>query len=304
MAVRLWGRCKNGKSLAHLLSAPLQRENKLNENDELNDAISHSQEVAQLLEDLRLARASDSVISVDLARAEAVVADLNAQRGRLAAQLRDCEEALAASGDLPSGAFPQEASIADVDRRIRVARSRVELIGGRVADSRANIDSLKKALGGALGQFVRRRLSEVRARYRATALALRDIYAEQLAWCEVAARAGVKVPAPAMALVADAEPIDNKRELLDGRDMVRSDAEWQKFSGPLYARLSALRTEVSAAIGETKPPQSKPTPAAVEPAPVHRLGDPETRAMVFSQQASHGAASPAPAGADLEEHGL
>ena len=67
----------------------------------------------------------------------------------------------------------------------------------------------------------------------------------------------MKVPGPDIALIADSEPIDNRRELLDSRDMRRPDI-WRKFSGPLSVRLIALHAEVIAAIGETKARASRP----------------------------------------------
>ena len=254
MAVQLWA------ALQRVVTSPISSAPPIRENNTLNDndgTITHSPEVLQLLGELRGARESDAVIAADLAQAEAVMADLTAQRGRLQGQLSASEQALASSGALPEGPFPEESAISDVDRRIRVAKSRVSLISGNLAESRANVERSQKSLRGAFGQFITGRLTEVRARYRATALALRDIYAEQMAWDATAFVAQVKVPGPDIALIADSEPIDNRRELLDSRDMRRPDI-WRKFSGPLSVRLIALHAEVIAAIGETKARASRP----------------------------------------------
>jgi hypothetical protein len=205
--------------------------------------------------DLRRARESDAAIAADLAQAESVLAGLAAERGRLEGQLRASEQALAATGALPDGPFAEEHGIQDVDCRIRVAQSRVKLIGGKLADSRANLNSLKGSLGGAFGQFVTTNLAEVRARYRAVALALRNIYCEQFPWLQAAQLAGVKVPPADVALIADPEHIGGERVLLDSRDIGLLAAAWKKFSGPLHVRLTALHAEVTAAIGETKAPR-------------------------------------------------
>src|ERR1700691_396903 len=216
--------------------------------------ITHSPEVLQLLESLRLARESDNVIAADLAQAKSVLAELGAERGRLEGQLRDSEAALASTGALPEGPFAEEHIIQDMDRRIRVAKSRVQLIGAKLAKSRGDIGGLENGLHGAFGHFITASLAEVRARYRVAALALRDIYAEQLPWLHAAQLDGVKVPAADVALVADPEHTGNDRVLLDSRDMARSDAR-QQFSGPLHARLTALHAEVAAAIGGAESPR-------------------------------------------------
>src|ERR1039458_3523978 len=267
MAVKFWAALQPRVTVTSpvSLAPPIREENTLNDNDDGN--IAHSPAVLELLDELRGARESDAVIAADLGQGESVMADLAAQRGRLEGQLRASEEALAASAALPEGPFSEEHEIHDVDRRIRVAKSRVSLLSARVAESRANIERLRKSLRGAFGQFITGRLTEVRARYRAAALALRDIYVEQMAWCETAFVAQVQVPGPDVAVIADSEPIDNRRELLDSRDMRRPNV-WRKFSGPLSVRLTALHADVTAAIGETKAPRgSTPATASRAPAP-------------------------------------
>lgn len=259
---------------------PIQEGKALND----NGTIAHSPEVLQFMEELRLARESDAATAADLTQAESVISDLTAERGRLAASLRASEEALALSGALPEGEFPEERPIAHIDRRIRVAKSRVQLISGKAAESRANIERLKKGLRGAFGVFVTSQLAEVRARFRATALSLREIYSEQFPWIALANLAGIKVPGADVAVIADPEYTDKRRELLDSRDYGRSDRPWQSFK-PLQARLAELHAEVTAAIGET--PKSKPAPAA-KPAPQrsYSMSDPEVWPLVFGPGAA------------------
>jgi hypothetical protein len=260
------------------------REGKFNDNNE--GTITHSPECLQLIKDLRQARESDAAIAADLAQAKSVLAGLAAERGRLEGQLRASEEVLASSGALPDGPFAAEHGIQDVDRRIRVAKARVQLIGGKLADSRANINSLKSSLGGAFGQFVTTNLAEVRARYRTAALALRNIYCEQFPWLQAAQLAGVKVRYADVAVIADPEHIGDERVLLDSRDMARSDAAWQKVSGPLHVRLTALHAEVAAAIGEPKAPREEAPAKAAPPTTPARTSDchsPDALAMVLEQ---------------------
>jgi len=297
---------------------PIQEDRALNDND---GTIAHSPEVLQFMKELRLAHELDAAIASDLGAAESVMSDLTAERGRLAAQLRASEEALALSGALPEGEFPEERPIADIDRRIRVAKSRVQLISGKAAESRANIERLKKGLRGAFGAFVTSQLAEVRERYRATALSLREIYGEQFPWLALAGLAGIKVPGPDIVLIADPEYVDKRRVLLDSRDYAGSDRAWQR-SKPLQARLTELHAEVTAAVGET--PKSKPAVPAAKPAPQrsYSVRDPEVWPLVFGPGAASRdvfpeiqvsppptATQPAPGGGgaglpDLGEHGI
>lgn len=270
-----------------------------------NNEVTHSVEVSELLEELRGAREADAVTAADLGQAESVLSGLTAQRGRLEGQLRAGEEALALSGAMPAGPFPEEQDILDTNRRIRVAKARVQLIGGKLAESRANIERLEKRLRSAWGEFITSRLAEVRARYRTTALALRHIYAEQMPWLHCAQLARVKVPAADVALIADPEATGGKNGLLDSREYAQSDAAWLKLTGSLHSRLTALHAQVTAAIGETKAQrEARPAPA---PTRTFGPGSLETLAIVMEGRGAATGASPAEAGSplpDLAERGL
>jgi len=269
----LWAALQNGPSLPVSLAPPTQ-ENKLN--DDNDGTITHSPEVVRLLEELRLAQESNESIAADMAQAEGVLADLKAERGALQGQLTKSEAALASSGALPEGAFPEEARIADVDRRIRVANSRVQLIGVKATESRANINRLKSGLRTAFREFITAQLAEVRERYRAAALVLREIYIEQTPWIACAFVEKVKVPGAGALVIADPEFTDKRRELFDSRFYAAS-GEARKVS-PLQVQLTTLHAEVLAAIGETKAQSSKPAPAKAAPdaSQVHGPEDFET----------------------------
>ena len=251
-AVKLWAAIRGVKRRAAVpVSAgsaqPTQEEKHLNET-----IITHSPEVRALLDKLRQARESGAVIAADLAQAESVIAGLTVERGRLKSQLRASEKELASSGALPDGPFPEESEIHDVNRQIRVAHSRVQSIAEKAAENRADIDQLKRSLSGAFDQFIADQLTGVRARYRAAALVLRDIYAEQMAWLNCP-HPSVAVQDADVAIIFDSEGRPawgsrpaRDRTLLDSRNMVQR-GQWEKHSGALYAQVMALRKEVIAA---------------------------------------------------------
>jgi hypothetical protein len=264
------------------------------------ETITHSPEVLELISSLRLARESEAATAADLAQAESVLSDLTAERCRLEGQLRASEEALALSGAMPEGPFSEEGDLLDIDRRIRVAKARVQLIGGKLAGSRANIGRLEESIRGAFSQFITSRLTEVRARYRAAALTLRDIYLEQMPWLHCAQLAGVKVPAAELARIADPEHTGKARALLDSRDMY-SDAAWQKLVGPLHIRLTTLHSEVTSAIEGTKAPRAARVGGA--PTQTFGMGSLETLGLAMGGGGAASGAIPAGAGAELPELG-
>jgi hypothetical protein len=295
---------------------PAREEIQLNE---AIDTISHSPEVLHLFDELRRARESDAVTAADLAQAESVLADLVAQRAGFERQIKAQEDALALSGSLPEGPFPEERNIQDVDRRIRVARSRVQIVTGNRAESLANVNRQKAALSAAFAAFVTNRLAEVTARYRKAVLALRQIYGEQFPWTELAQRAGIKVPSARPVLIVDPNPNETERFLLDSRDYqpawLKADGPpaarraWQEFS-PLRVQLTALHAEVAGALGELRT-AGHPTPpkATREGGPQYSQRSQETFAMTIQAQAAAEAisASPAEAGAqaaDVREYGI
>ena len=317
MKVQLWAAALKKFFTFSSPAPPAREEIQLNE---AIDTISHSPEVLHLFDELRLARESEAVTAAELAQAESVLAELTAQRTALERQIKVQEDALALSGSLPEGPFPEERNIQDVDRRIRVAKSRVQIITRNRAESLASVNRQKAALSAAFGAFITNRLTEVTARYREAILALRQVYGEQFPWIELAQRAGIKVESARVVLIADPNPNETTL-LLDSRDYqpawLKADGPpagrraWQEFS-PLRVQLTGLHAEVAAALGEGKTSARPAPPKATRELPQYGQRSPETFAMIMEDERAQAAAaaisaSPAEGGAqapDLMEHGI
>jgi hypothetical protein len=212
-----------------------------------DNELTHSPQVSQALEKLRLARDLDAGISAELAQADLVLSGLTADKSGLEGAIKQQEDALALSGELPDSPFPEEDAVRALDRQIRVAKSRVKLVSERRAESRAHIGRLKVALRAEFCAFVTEQLADVRARYRAAALLLRNLYAEQVPWIECAGRLGLSVPTLEASIIIDPE---KKKAIFDARDIVRVPDTWKAICGSLHKQLGGLLAEVTAATEE------------------------------------------------------
>ena len=127
---------------------------------------------------------------------------------------RSCFAGSSEKDGMTSGTTPKNSS----EKRVRVNRAAPFLSRFGLLSRRIGVDA-----GDVYKRQVTTNLAEVRARYRAVALALRNIYCEQFPWLQAAQLAGVKVRYADVAVIADPEHIGDERVLLDSRDMARSD---------------------------------------------------------------------------------
>ncbi len=279
MLARTWAALKTLVSSTNVTSVALKpegpREGKLNDQEV---RVSHSPEVMRSLENLRLARESVAALLVERKQAETVVLELTTAKGHLESAMAARRHQLADRAELPQGAFEEEAKLVDVERQMRTAGVRLQMLDKRLTESNKSVADGKRALAAAFDQFVTERLSEVRARYRATGSKLRELYLEQLTWLKVPTPSA-KIVGTGFALVIDPE---GDKALIDTRDMAFSGKV--VISGPLrdlHDQIQALHSEVKLAISG---PQVTLPASAAKPSPTSTATDysPEAK-FVYSQ---------------------
>lgn len=215
--------------------------------------------VRAVMDELRLARDAYAVIIGQKETAEATLASLKAETARLQNQLAAKERELAlAGGPLPESAFPEEAEIGRLVRKCRVVTAHIQAIEQKAAPARTTIGELKERVEAAWSEFATQNCFELRVRFRKAALALRDLYAQEMAWpsnfrCgpfgtpeggSGKARSGREVVEDRLI----AEVLRANCEFAGGEH--NGEPRWKPLASELYEHVCALRAEVEAAKGE------------------------------------------------------
>jgi hypothetical protein len=220
--------------------------------------VIEAQEIREIIAKLGQAREQHSAAVADKMGAEAEANRSGSEIGQAITQLAAKEKAMALSGGVPDGAFPEEAQIECLQRQRRVVLARVSARNESCATSQKVIDDLKKQLDSAWLQLGVEGCREVIAQFRLAAMALRKAQCEHMAWLRLFSNKP-GIPRWQFARVVDpcgkagCVEIDGclilDGVLVDDR-MIASESYWRPLGGDLADAILALYSEVVAAKGE------------------------------------------------------